>query len=128
METEIAEKYQIAGLDERERGFNRLAELKRIEGRYRAFWQYERAVVTTAAYERASDALDELIRLLQARGYTQLRTRVCFRGESYLGTQEMWVEHDDPAPPEPGFLRKLLGRVRQGLGPAGSIKGCNSKD
>jgi hypothetical protein len=128
VKTETAEKYQIAGLDERERGFNRLAELERIEGRYRACWHYERAVVITAAYETASDALDELIRLLQARGYTQLRTRVCFRGESYLGTQELWIEHGDPAPAEQGFLQKLLGRVRQGLGRAGSTQGCSSKD
>jgi hypothetical protein len=125
---EIAEKYQIAGLDERERGFNRLAELERIEGRYRARWNYEEAVVSTAAYEATSDALEELIRLLQARGYTQLRTRLCFRGESYLGTQEIWVEHQDPTPPNQGLFRKVLDRVRHGLGWSDIVQHEHSKD
>ena len=124
---EIAEKYQIAGLDERERGFNRLAEVERSEGRYRALWHYEKAEVMTSPHETATDALDELIGLLQARGYTQLRTRVCFRGDSYLGTQEMWIEHEDPAADQ-GFLRKMLDRLRQSFSKTGPVERYDSKD
>jgi hypothetical protein len=126
--SEIVEKYQIAGLDERERGFNRLAELERIEGGYRAMWHYESAVVITPARGTAADALQELIRSLHERGYTQLRTRACFRGQTYLGTQELWVEHLDPTPSRQGFLHRLLDRFRPGLGRTRTAEGPNSKD
>jgi hypothetical protein len=111
------EKHQISGLDERERGFNRLAELERFDGGYRAVWQYEQAVVTTPVREATPEALDELIRMLQARGYTQLRSRVCFRGETYLGTQELWMEYPDAGRRNRGLLRRLLNPVRRLLGP-----------
>ena len=127
MSRDIVEKYQIAGVDERERGFNRIAELERVGGRYRALWHYESAVVTTSTRESASDAIAELIHLLQAGGYTQLRTRVCFRGQAYLGTQEMWVEHLDAVPSSRGLLHRLLERVRQTLGRTGVIR-CGTKD
>jgi hypothetical protein len=51
--------------------------------------------------------MGHLIRLLQDRGYTQLRSRLTFRGECYLGDQEMWTEHPDPAGCRPTHRRLL---------------------
>src|SRR5947207_15721182 len=112
---ELIEQHQIAGLDDRDRGFNRLAQLERTEGGYRARLQYERTIVETALSESAGVAIAELIRLLHERRYRQLRTRLSFRGKTYLGTQEVWIEHLDPPPRGRGPLHMVLGKVRDWL-------------
>jgi hypothetical protein len=43
--------------------------------------------------------IDELVRMLRGRGYTQLRSRLNFKGAAYLGTQEPWIEYPDPNAP-----------------------------
>lgn len=57
------------------------------------------------------DALAILITQLQARGYTQLRSRLHFRGEQYLGNQEMWEEHPDLGVRNP--FRPLVDAIRK---------------
>ena len=123
---EVVEKYQVAGLDERERGFNRLTALERAEGGYRAVLLYETAVVKTGGGPTTDAALSELIVLLRERGYTQLKSRLNFRGPQYLGSQEPWTEYPDPdQPSEPairhvteqparrtGWIGKVLARLR----------------
>lgn len=94
--SEIVEKFQIAGLDERERGFNRQMDVERIDGGYRAILRYEQTLVETTAYETSAQTVDELVRLLRERGYTQLRSRLNFKGDVYLGSQEPWIEYPDP--------------------------------
>jgi hypothetical protein len=99
--SDVVEKHQVAGLDEKERGFNRQIDVERIEGGYRAVLRYEQTLVETGACETAVHAVDELVRVLRDRGYTQLRSRLNFKGAAYLGTQEPWIEYPDPnAPPE----------------------------
>lgn len=108
----VVEKHQLAGLDERARGFNRLVELERREGGYRASLRYETAIVVSEDVETKATALHELIGRLQAKGYTQLRSRLSFNGGNYLGSQEPWTEYPDPErepPPSSG----LLGWVRR---------------
>jgi hypothetical protein len=101
MANEIVEKHQVAGLDEKERGFNRQIDVEQIEGGYRAVLRYEQTLVETATCDTAVHAVDELVRVLRDRGYTQLRSRLNFKGAAYLGTQEPWIEYPDPnAPPE----------------------------
>ena len=98
---EIVEKHQVAGLDEKERGFNRQIDVERIDGGYRAVLRYEQTLVETTACETSVQTLDELVRMLRERGYTQLQSRLTFKGAAYLGTQEPWMEYPDPnAPPE----------------------------
>ncbi len=99
MTSEIVEKHQVAGLDERQRGFNRQIDVERIDGGYRAILRYEQTLVETAACETAAQTLDELVRMLRERGYTQLRSRLNFKGTAYLGTQELWIEYPDPDAP-----------------------------
>jgi hypothetical protein len=101
MGNEIVEKHQVAGLDEKERGFNRQIDVEWIESGYRAVLRYEQTLVETTACDTAVHAVDELVRTLRDRGYTQLRSRLNFKGAAYLGTQELWIEYHDPnAPPE----------------------------
>jgi hypothetical protein len=96
MQKEIVEKYQIAGLDERLRGFSRLLEMEALGERRRAVFRYEQILVETPACETSREALDDIVRLLRERGYSQLRVRLDFRGDTYLGTQEPWLDYPDP--------------------------------
>jgi hypothetical protein len=118
MQTAIVEKHQVAGSDDRDRGFNRLTDIDLAEGGYRASLQYENTIIATDRRGTQVEALAELIRLLHDRGYSQLRSRVAFRGSTYLGSQEIWIEYPDPERPadKPGGPSSLLGRLRQTLG------------
>ena len=99
----IVEKHQVAGLDGKERGFNRQIDVERVEGGYRAVLRYEQTLIETKACETSVHTVDELVRMLRGRGYTQLRSRLNFKGASYLGTQEPWIEYPDlNAPPDYG--------------------------
>jgi hypothetical protein len=99
MGNEIVEKYQVAGLDEKDRGFNRQIDVERSDGVYRAILRYEQTLVETAACDTSVQTVDELVRILRDRGYTQLRSRLNFKGAAYLGTQEPWIEYPDPNAP-----------------------------
>ena len=126
MGNEIVEKHQVAGLDEKERGFNRQIDVERVDDGYRAILRYEQTLVEATACETSVHAVDELVRVLRDRGYTQLRSRLNFKGAAYLGTQEPWIEYPDPnAPPESfegtmpeqlarrtGWIGRVLGLLR----------------
>jgi hypothetical protein len=99
MGNEVVEKHQVAGLDEKERGFNRQIDVERADACYRAILRYEQTLVETAACDTSVQAVDELVRMLRDRGYTQLRSRLNFKGAAYLGTQEPWIEYPDPHAP-----------------------------
>jgi hypothetical protein len=111
MSHEVIERYQVAGLDERERGFNRILDLEREGDRYRAVFRYETTTVTTAESRTTGEALNELIAMLRARGYRQLRSRLNFQGETYLGSREPWLEYPDPPPAEAAY--SLAGWIRR---------------
>jgi hypothetical protein len=112
MQKEIIEKYQIAGLDERLRGFSRLLEMEAAGDRRRAVFRYEQTLLETPECDTSREALDEVARLLRDRGFSQLRVRLDFRGETYLGTQEPWVDYPDPEGIEPahGLVSEQLAR------------------
>ncbi len=109
------EQHHLAGLDERGRGFNRLLALEQVDGRYRASFRYEALVVVTEPVDRPEEALAQLVRTLQGRGFTQLRSRPSFRGGAYLGTQECWVEYPDGTQPAgaTGALSRAWARLRR---------------
>jgi hypothetical protein len=105
------DKHQLAGLDDRERGFSRPVEFERVGEGYRALLRYESVRVTTETHPTQDDALTILIQTLHVQGYRQLKTQRSFRNGTYLGSQELWVEYQDPPQPEPersGLLGKVL--------------------
>jgi hypothetical protein len=105
------EKHQLAGFDARERGFSRPVVFEQVEGGYRAILQYETTRVLTVAQATPGAALEELVRTLQGRGYSQLRTQLSVRQGTYLGSQEPWIEYPDPArsmEQEGGWLKRLF--------------------
>lgn len=117
MGLEGCDKHQLAGLDDRERGFNRPVELERAGDSYRAVLRYETVHVATEPHQTQDSALLTLIQILQSRGYRQLKTQKSFRNGVYLGSQELWVEYPDPPeaePERPGLLARVLSWLRPG--------------
>ena len=109
------DKHQLAGLDNRLRGFSRPVEFEQAGESYCATLRYETVRISTEPHPAQDTALLTLIQTLHAQGYRQLRTQVSFRNGIYLGSQEMWVEYPDPPQPEPeplGFIAKLLSWFR----------------
>lgn len=101
------DKHQLAGLDNKERGFSRPIEFERPGEGYRAVLRYETVRVTTEVYSTQDEALTILIHTLHAQGYRQLKTQRSFCDGVYLGSRELWVEYPDPPQAQPersGFL------------------------
>ena len=107
--------YHISGLDDRERGFNRQAQVVAQGAAYHARLRYEALQVEVESVPTEEEALQRLIRALQERGYTQLRTQRIFQNEQYLGNQELWIEYSDPDPPQVQSVSWFM-RIRQFLG------------
>ncbi len=116
MANDMPEKHLVAGLDERSRGFSRAVDIEHGGDVFRAIFRYETFVLESSG-AGSSDALAEMIRVLQERGYSQLRTRLLFCDGAYLGSQEPWVEYADPqsSPAASGGLFGLVRRIRQAL-------------
>jgi len=111
----IVEKHQLAGFDERARGFNRVVEVHRIERMYRAVLKYEVAQIAAEGDASGQAALEALIRQLHAGGFTQLRSQMSFRGDDYLGSREPWIEYPDPRVPRlSGILARWFGWLGKG--------------
>lgn len=109
------DKHQLAGLDDRERGFSRPVEFEQDGQGYRAILRYETLRVTTETHPTQNEALTILIQALQSQGYRQLKTQMSYRDGVYLGSQELWVEYPDPQESEPeqsSFLRRVLSWFR----------------
>lgn len=99
--------YQVAGVDDLNRGFNRQAEMRNHDGHFQAIFRYEKFRLEAEIHTTELAALANLVSQLQERGYTQLRTRLHFRGNHYLGNQEIWNEHEDLEP------RNLFHRLKK---------------
>jgi hypothetical protein len=105
------EKHQLAGLDDRERGFSRPIELESGAQGCRAVLRYERLLISTDTCPTQQEALNALILSLQGQGYRQLKTQMIFQSGVYLGSQRPWTEYPDP-PAEParrGWLARVTG-------------------
>jgi hypothetical protein len=111
MSDQAQEKHQLAGLDTLERGFSRPVVFEKSDEGYQAILRYETTRVVTTAYDTPGAALEELIRMLQGQGYSQLRSQLSVREGAYLGSQEPWIEYPDPAratEQEGGWLKRLF--------------------
>jgi len=92
------DRYQLAGLDPRERGFSRPVEVVHEGQQYRAILRYESAHIVTDPVTSQDAALQLLIAALHEQGYRQLKAQVSFRDGAYLGSRESWTEYPDPPP------------------------------
>lgn len=104
------DKHQLAGLDDRERGFSRPVEFERAGEGYRAILRYETLCVRSETQPTQDQALTLLVQSLQTQGYRQLKTQLSFHDGLYLGSRELWVEYSDPpqtAPQQSGFFDKI---------------------
>lgn len=110
------DKYQLAGFDDRERGFSRPVEFERAGDHYRAILRYEAVRITTDPHPTQDQALTVLMETLHRRGYRQLRTQKSFQNGVYLGSQELWVEYPDPQTKEQskGILESIMSWFRPG--------------
>lgn len=112
--SQLTNVYHVAGLDDRERGFNRQAQAVARGEAYQARLRYETLQIDVESVDTEEEALKRLIHALQNRGYTQLRTQRIFQGEQYLGNQELWVDYPDPEPAKIqriswwGWLRQMF--------------------
>ena len=85
--------------------------MKAVKETFQAVFRYERFLLETDPQGTEHAAVAEIIHQLQNRGYTQLRSRLQFRGETYLGNQEPWDDHPDPNPT--GRLARLWHALRR---------------
>lgn len=109
----MADKYQLAGFDDRERGFSRTVEVEQTGEHYRVVLRYETVRVTSELHPSQDQALHALIESLQTKGYRQLKSQQSFRNGVYLGSQELWVEYPDPAQPaSTGIFARLVNLIR----------------
>ncbi len=90
--------YQVAGVDDRERGFNRQIQMIFCPEGFQARLRYELLQIEVDPVATKEQALELLIQELQRRGYRQLRTQRIFLGDQYLGSQECWIDYADPEP------------------------------
>lgn len=110
----LPDRYQLAGIDDRQRGFSRPVEFERDNERYRALLRYESIRVMTEPSPTQDVALLVLIQTLHAQGYRQIKTQMNFRSGAYLGSQEPWIEYPDPPPGRSsGPLAKIVNWFRQ---------------
>ncbi|GKS58803.1 hypothetical protein YTPLAS18_23300 [Nitrospira sp.] len=108
------EQHQLAGLDPRERGFNRPVEFEYVEGGCRARLRYEAFRIAATPVPTSDEALRSLVGLLHEQGYRQLRTQWSFREGQYLGNREPWIEYPDPMPVPQSWWARLTRWLTRG--------------
>jgi len=93
----VVERHQIEGQDERQRVFNRLVDILRVEKGYKAVFHYEGLNFETDPSRTIEETIQNLIAKLRKSGCSNLRTRLNFRGPRYLAEREPWVIFQEPA-------------------------------
>ncbi len=93
----VLEKHQLEGNDPSTRSFNRTVVIARTAKRYVASIIYEDLKVQSDPLSTVSAAIADLVHRLREFGFTNMRTRVNFRGKRYLAEKEPWVDHQPTA-------------------------------
>ena len=92
----LIEIHQIEGFDPQRRSFNRNAEIHRSEQGLSGRFHYEGLRVESGTHFEVALVIGDLVERLQRLGFTQLRSRVNFKGSRYLAERQPWVDHPDP--------------------------------
>ena len=88
---EPAEIHQIEGFDARNRMFNRNIFIYKKERNYSARLTYEDLFFETPQVPTSAEAISDLIQSIKQQSFSQLRTRLNFKGQRYLTEQEPWI-------------------------------------
>lgn len=89
----VVEKHQLEGMDPSDRYFNRAILVKRVDRGYSAKVMYEALERESDVHPTVQGALSDLIKRFQDLGFTEMRTRLNFKGQKYLAEKETWVEY-----------------------------------
>ena len=92
----LIEIHQVEGFDPQRRSFNRNAELHRSDQGLSGRFHYEGLRVETGTHFEVHLVMADLIDRLQRLGFSQLRSRVNFKGSRYLAERQPWVDYQDP--------------------------------
>ncbi|MEW6684527.1 MAG: hypothetical protein AB1451_16665 [Nitrospirota bacterium] len=92
----VIEIHQVEGFDPQHRSFNRNAEIHRSEQGLSARFFYEGLRVDTGTHFEVEQVMADLVTRLQKIGFTQLRSRVNFRGSRYLAERQPWIDYPGP--------------------------------
>ena len=98
----MVERHQVEGQDERRRVFNRLVDIVRIEKGYTAFFHYEGLNFETSSFRTIDETIRELVSRMHKSGFSNIRTRLNFKGQRYLAEREPWVTFSDNGEPAAG--------------------------
>ncbi len=91
----VIEKHQLEGADPSERYFNRIVPVKHVNHGYTASMMYEALVTESGVHQTIGGALNDIVVQLRDLGFTQMRTRLNFKGQKYLAEKESWVDYPD---------------------------------
>ncbi len=91
----VVEKHQLEGIDPSDRYFNRLIPIKRVEGGYSGTVMYEALSIDSNIHRTVKETLTEIVEKLHEFGFSQIRTRLNFKGQKYLAEKETWTEYPD---------------------------------
>ena len=91
----MVERHQVEAQDERNRVFNRLADVFRIEKGYIAIFHYEGLNFETGSFRTIEETIRDLVSQLQKSDFSNIRTRLNFRGKRYLAEREPWATYPD---------------------------------
>jgi hypothetical protein len=91
----LIERHQVEGVDPSDRYFNRSVLVNRVSSGYIAKVTYEAFAVEGTAHTTTSAAVRSVVDKLRQLGFTQLRTRLNFKGNRYLAEKETWIEYPD---------------------------------
>lgn len=89
----LFEVHQLEGIDISGRMFSRDVGIDVSEAGYVGRFAYEGLGIRSAAHPTVEEAIAEIARKLQRKGFASLRTRVNFREERYLAEREPWIDH-----------------------------------
>ncbi|MFQ5580308.1 MAG: hypothetical protein ACE5FZ_06820 [Nitrospiria bacterium] len=89
----VFEIHHLEGFDPLLRMFSRNVVVEVDEIGYSGRFGYEGMKVLSSQYPTVQEVLEDIIRKLQKKGFTELRSRVNFRDDRYLAEREPWVNY-----------------------------------
>jgi len=89
----VVEKHQLEGTDPSDRYFNRAVAIKRVDRGYSAYLMYEDLETESGVHPTVAGAIKDIVKQMQDLGFTQIRTRLNFKGQKYLAEKETWIDY-----------------------------------